>query len=221
MRFPALVLGVLALCAGRASGQPPATAPAAAQSAPTAAHSDAKTWSFSASAYTYFVPESDDYIQPTFTADRGRLHLEARYNYEDMKTGSAWVGVTFGGGKSLTWELTPMIGGVFGGTDGVAPGYKGSLGWRKLELYSEGEYVFDTGDSSASFFYNWSEFTFAPAQWFRFGIVGQRTRAYKAERDIQRGLLVGFTYRQLDVAGYVFNPDDSKPIVVISVRVGF
>ena len=38
-----------------------------------------------------------------------------------------------------------MIGGVFGDTTGVAPGYKGSLSWWKLELYSEGEYVFDTG----------------------------------------------------------------------------
>ena len=43
-----------------------------------------------------------------------------------------------------------------GSAKGVAPGYKGSLGWRKLELYSEGEYVFDTGDRSASFFYSWS-----------------------------------------------------------------
>ena len=38
-----------------------------------------------------------------------------------------------------------MLGGVFGETTGVAPGYKGSLSWWKLELYSEGEYVFDTG----------------------------------------------------------------------------
>ena len=46
-----------------------------------------------------------------------------------------------------------MLGGVFGNTTGIAPGYKGSLSWWKLELYSEGEYVFDTGDSSDSFFY--------------------------------------------------------------------
>ena len=55
-----------------------------------------------------------------------------------------------------------MLGGVFGNTTGIAPGYKGSLSWWKLELYSEGEYVFDTGDSSESFFYNWSELTLAP-----------------------------------------------------------
>ena len=39
-----------------------------------------------------------------------------------------------------------MLGGVFGDTTGIAPGYKGSLSWWKLELYSEGEYVFDAGE---------------------------------------------------------------------------
>ena len=90
-----------------------------------------------------------------------------------------------------------MLGGVFGDTTGIAPGYKGSLGWWKLELYSEGEYVFDTGSSSDSFFYNWSELTLAPVEWFRFGMVTQRTRVYKTDRDIQRGLLAGFSFKNV------------------------
>ena len=47
---------------------------------------DDKAWSFSASAYTYILPDSGNYGQPTFTADRGWLHLEARYNYEALDT---------------------------------------------------------------------------------------------------------------------------------------
>ncbi len=219
--LPALAFAVLALCAAEAAAQPMAAARASAQPAPSAADGGTEHWSFAASAYTYSLPEADDYVQPTLAADRGRLHLEARYNYEDMKTGSAWVGVTFGGGQSLTWEVTPMVGGVFGNTDGVAPGYRLSLGWRKLEADSEGEYLINTADASASFFYSWSELALAPTEWFRFGIAGQRTHAYHSDRDIQRGLLVGFTYKRLDVAGYLFNPDDSKPIVVVSARVTF
>jgi hypothetical protein len=219
MRTLALALAALVLGAGQASGQVTAQ-----QAPPPAAETQAKKWEFSASAYTYFVPDtedSNDYVQPTLTADRGWLHLEARYNYEAIEAGSAWFGVNFGGGKNVTWTLTPMIGGVFGGAKGVAPGYKGSLGWRKLELYSEGEWVFDAGDSANSFFYNWSELTYAPAEWFWFGVVTQRTRVYQTERDIQRGLLVGFSYKRLEVVGHVFNPDDSKPIVVFSARVTF
>jgi hypothetical protein len=183
--------------------------------------SDDNAWSFTASAYTYIVPDQRDYVQPTFTADRGWLHLEARYNYEAIDTGSAWAGYNFSGGEQLPWEFTPMLGGVFGDTTGVAPGYKGSLGWWKLELYSEGEYLFDTGNSSDSFFYNWSELALAPVDWFRFGLVTQRTRAYQSDRDIQRGLLFGFSYKKVDVSAYLFDPDDDEPTFVVAVGLNF
>ena len=181
----------------------------------------APEWTFDASVYTYFLPDEGNYAQPTFATDRGWLHLEARYNYEDLNTGSMWFGYNFSGGETVEWTLTPMFGGVFGQTDGVAPGYKGSLSWRQLELYSEGEYVFDADDSADSFFYNWSEVTFVPADWFRVGLVTQRTRVYQTEREIQRGLLVGFSYKNLEATTYVFNPDDSEPVVVLSVAFSF
>ena len=145
------------------------------------ATTDESAWSFSASAYTYVIPDSPNYVQPTVTADHGSFHLEARDNYEGLHTGSVWVGYNFSGGKKLTWEFTPILGGVFGDTAGMAPGFKGSLSRWKLELYGEGEYVIDSGDSSNSFAYEWSEFTMAPANWFRFGLVTQRTRAYKSD----------------------------------------
>ena len=171
--------------------------------------------------YTYFVPDDSNFVQPTFTADRDWLHLEARFNYEALDTGSAWVGYNFSGGETVTWELTPMLGAVFGATDGIAPGYKGSLGWKKLEFYSEGEYVFDARESADSFFYNWSELTFAPVESFRFGMVTQRTRVYQTDRDIQRGLLAGFSFNRLYLTGYVFNPDDEKPTFILAVTLTF
>ncbi len=187
---------------------------AAAQAAPP-------SWSFSGAAATYILPDDANYVQPTVTADRARLHLEARANYEDLDTGSVWAGVNFSGGDAVSWELTPMIGGVFGRTSGVAPGYKGSIAWRALELYSEGEAMIDAGDSADSFFYNWSELTLAPVEGFRFGLVTQRTRAFQSDRDVQRGLLIGASIRRLDVTAYVFNPDDGKPLVVLAFAVSF
>lgn len=188
---------------------------------PAVEETEKNKWSFSISAYTYIVPDNREYVQPSFNADRGWLHLEARYNYEDLETGSAWVGYNFSGGQKLVWTFTPMLGGVFGNTTGIAPGYKGSLSWWKLELYSEGEYVFDTGDFSDSFFYNWSELSLAPVDWFRFGLVTQRTRVYETDRDVQRGLFAGFSFKKLDVTTYVFNPDESKPTVVMAAALNF
>ena len=222
MRAIATSLLTLGLFAGQTSGQTTTNAPTVTNSPPLAVEeATEKAWSISASVYTYIVPDDSDYAQPTITYDRGWLHLEARYNYEALETGSAWVGYNFGGGEKLAWEFTPMLGGVFGDTTGIAPGYKGSLSWWKLELYSEGEYVFDTGDSSESFFYSWSELTLAPVDWFRFGVVAQRTQVYETDRDIQRGLLVGFSYKALDLTTYVFNPDESEPTVVVAVAFSF
>jgi len=197
-------------------------APSATNAVPDALETETeKKWAFSVSAYTYFVRDGDDYVQPTINADRGWLHLEARYQYENLDTGSAWIGYNFSGGKKLEWEFTPMVGGVFGDTSGVAPGYKGSLSWWKLELYSEGEYVFDSEVHSDSFFYTWSEFSLRPVDWFRFGYVVQRTRAYKSDVDTQRGILVGFTYKKIDLGAYVFNLEESKPTLVMSFAVNF
>ena len=221
MRSPCLILAALVVWVGHASGQTTTNAPPATNSLPPVIEDNTNKWSFSASVYAYLVPDSRDYAQPTITADRGWLHLEARYNYEALETGSAWVGYNIGGGEKLAWEFTPMLGGVFGDTTGIAPGYKGSLSWWKLELYSEGEYVVDPGDSSESFFYNWSELTLAPVDWFRFGMVTQRTRAYQTDRDIQRGFLVGLSYKKMSFTTYVFNPDESRPTVVLAVGVEF
>ena len=188
---------------------------------PASAQTEAVEWSFATAAYIYLVPDDRNYAQPTVTADRDWLHLEARFNYEDLDTGSVWAGYNFGGGSTVAWELTPMLGGVFGNVAAMAPGYKGSVSWKRLEFSSEGEYVFGDRDEDERFFYNWSELAVAPLDWWRIGMVTQRTRAYAADRDTQRGLLVGFTFKNVDSTLYLFNPDDSEPITVVAVTVGF
>lgn len=178
-------------------------------------------WTFAASVYTYVVPDQDDYVQPTITADYGPWHFEGRYNYEAQDTGSLWVGYGFEGGDELKWMITPMLGGVFGDVNGIAPGYRGALRWWKLMLYSEGEQLISTDDSDESFFYNWSEFTFLPVDMFRIGIVAQRTRAYDSDRDIQRGLLLGATFKRIDVTAYALNLDEGDATWVVSVAGSF
>ena len=206
-------VALLACCAANAWGQNPPPAQVTASPA-------SSTWSFSAAVYTYLVPDDSNYAQPTLTADRDRLHLEARYNYENLETASVWVGYNFAGGDTLTWDLTPMLGAAFGDTDGIAPGYKGSLGWRKFEFYSEGAFVF-ARESADSYLYNWSELTFAPVEAFRFGLVTERTRIYQTDRNIQRGLLLGGSFKQLDVTGYLFNLDDDGPTIVLAITLAF
>jgi hypothetical protein len=146
--------------------------------------------------------------------------LETRHNYG--------VGIRFVMGElqlqrrqKVTFEGTAMMGGVFGATVGVAPAYKASLSWTKLAFYSEGEYLFDTNDSADSFFYAWSELTWSPIEWCRLGFVGQRTRVFETERDIQRGVLVGFQTQRVAFTTYVFNLDDRSPTAVVALGLSF
>src|SRR6266480_2439497 len=89
-------------------------------------------------------------------------HLEARYNYESIKTGSLWLGYNFSVGKKLVLEATPMFGGVFGDITGIAPGYAISISYEPIEFFTQGEYFFDSAIHAGDFFYSWSELSYAP-----------------------------------------------------------
>lgn len=164
----------------------------------------ATDWSFYASAFGYVIPHEDSYVSPVVTGDRGKLHIEGRYNYEDQRTGSVWLGRNFSFGKKLKLDVTPMIGGVFGRSNGIAPGYTAVLSLGRFTIDSQAEYLFEK-DRSNSFFYVWSEFSYSPADWWRAGLVVQRTKAYQTDLDIQRGLLAGIAYKRWDFTAYVLN----------------
>ena len=223
------LLPLLAAAVGAAAGDgaqpapatielPATTAPAEAEPAPAPTPA---AWAFSASTYAYILPQGGDYVNPNLTADRDWLHLEARYNYEALDTGSLWLGYNLSWGEELTLGLTPMLGGVFGHLNGVAPGYLVSAGYGGLALSGQGEYVFDTGMGSGSFFYSWTELSYAPIDWGRIGVVIQRTNAYHSDLDVQRGLLVGFSHGPLQLTTYVFDIGQADPTVVLGLVASF
>lgn len=179
------------------------------------------SWSFSATVDGYVVPHAEFYLSPTFAADRGWLHIEVRYNYEDQRTGSVWGGYNFSFGQKLRLDITPMIGGVFGDTTGIAPGFELSLSYHKITLSSNGEYVFDTRNRNESFFYSWPELTYSPMDWFRVGLVAQRTKAYQTNLDVQRGFLIGISRKKLNLTTYILNPGWAKPTLVFELGFDF
>jgi hypothetical protein len=173
-------------------------------------------WDYAFSAATYLVRNDREYVNPTFTAD-----LEARYNYEALKTGSLWLGYNFSIGEKLTLEATPMVGGVFGDITGFAPGYTLSLSYWKLELFTQGEYFIDAANSEGNFFYTWSELSLAPVDWFRFGVVVDRTKAFGSELDIRRGPLIGVKYKNIDFTTYWLDPGSSNSAFVFALTLNF
>jgi hypothetical protein len=179
------------------------------------------SWSWSPSLLLYVLPEGASYFQPTLAVDRGGLHLEGRYNYEARDTGSAWFGWNFSFGHELKFGFTPMVGGVFGQTNGVATGLTIELEWGPLALWSQSEYVFDLADSSNDYFYVWSELSVTGPEWLRVGMVLQRTKVFETSTQVQGGPLVGLTFWKLSATAYLFAPAQPDQFVVVALAGAF
>jgi hypothetical protein len=214
--LPVAVLAMTFLAATAGAQEPtPASPP------PPAAGPDEAGWELGLAGALYVLPDEEDFLQPTFKADRGLFHFEVRYNYEDRDSTSLFAGANFELGEEVRLSLTPMIGGVAGQTDGIIPALLADFAWGPFEAYGEVEYVFDLDDSDSRYFYMWSELSLWPTEWLRAGMVTQRTRVYQTDRDIQRGLLVGFALEKLDGTVYFFNPGADDHFTVVSLGVSF
>jgi len=177
-------------------------------------------WNHSLSGWFYIM--KDDFIfSPIYSVNKDWLHLEARYNYEDMNTFSAWFGYNFSGGNNFQYIITPMVGGIVGNTNGMAPGLEFDFVFYGFELYSESEYVIDFQDHENQYFYNWTDFTYSPLDWLWFGLSAQRTRLYQTDLEIQRGLLIGGGYKWFGLSAYLFNIGFDDPLFVLSLSFTF
>lgn len=177
-------------------------------------------WTVEVSALSYIIPD-DFFVLPIVKADKNKLHLESRYNYEDRKTVSFFAGYNFSGGNKIEYTITPMLGAVLGNSDGIAPGLEMDFTLGKFELYSEMEFLFEFNDKSNSYYYNWSELTFAPKDWLWGGITVQRTRLYETSLDVQWGILAGMSWKKASVTGYLFNPFTDDTFAILSLAISF
>jgi hypothetical protein len=210
------VFAAALLSAGQMFGQvPPSTA------SPKPLDTVKNPWAFNLTTDGYVIPSGTDYASPVFSADRSWLHLEARYNVENLRTGSLWLGYNFAAGKKLALNVTPMMGGVFGRTTGIAPGCEASLSYEKVQLSVSNEYVFDTTHKSGSFYYTWPQLTYSATNWLRVGLMAERTRAFQTSLDVQRGFLVGISRTKWESTVYIFNAGFTGPTVVLELGLNF
>jgi hypothetical protein len=180
-----------------------------------------KVWEYSVSCSYYALPTDDDILMVVGRADRGSLHLEARYNYEDLKTASAFAGWTLSTGESFTMELTPMAGVAFGRTTGIIPALEVSLGYGRFDFYIESEYLFDLKDNSGNFFYSWLELGVAPNDLIRTGLAAQRMRVFQSPLEVDRGVFAQLTPALGSVSLYAFNLFTESWFLVFGVEIAW
>ncbi|MFO1303545.1 MAG: hypothetical protein U1F54_07420 [Burkholderiales bacterium] len=184
-----------------------------------AADSDRPTGSVTG--YYYAMRDEPDFGVGVATLGFKRWHFEARYNYEAENAGSAFVGYKFSGGDTVTFEITPIVGALFGSARGVVPGVEVSVAWGPFDAYVEAEYVDDRLNPGTSYYYAWSELGWSPVEWLRVGVAGQRNHVVNTGRELQRGLFVQATVERFKFGVYFFNPDSGARYLIGSMGVQF
>lgn len=178
-------------------------------------------WSFSAQGYYYSIPDDDNFLIAIGSADRGSLHLEGRYNYEDLKTGSLFAGWTIATGESFTAEFTPMLGAAFGQTNGIVPALEVSLGRGLFDFYSETEYLIDLEDEEGNYLYTWLELAVSPHELLRLGLAAQRTRVAGTPLELERGLFAQATPEFGSIGLYAFNLFTEYWFLIVGVEIAW
>ena len=190
--------------------------------AQTADDSAAKKWSGSAAVYYYLIPGEKTPPTITVCADHKSLHIESRYNYEDINSLSAFAGWNFEKQyNKLDVSVTPMAGAVVGHTNGILPGLEFNASYKSFTLYSENEYVLDFRGREDYFFYSWTELSAQIFKNTQAGIVAQSLRWFKTKFNIQRGMYAEYNTGSFTFDAYYFNPFTNSDFAIVSASFAF
>jgi hypothetical protein len=178
-------------------------------------------WSFSAEGDQYVFPTEADILTLIASANKNKLHLEARYNYENRNTASLWGGMNFSFGKNVKFVLTPIAGVVFGQMNGLAPGLLADISYKSLYFNSQTEWVFDFKSSEESFVYTFLQLGVGVTENLSLGITAQRSRLILSNTDLQRGFFAEYTFWKMTAGLSYFDPFSSDYYFMAVLAVDF
>jgi hypothetical protein len=175
-------------------------------------------WKFGVQTDLYFTESY--FVIPMISADKNKLHLEARYLNEEVETTSAWIGYNISGGSDFKYLFTPMIGGTIGRINGLAAELDLTLNFSDFEFDNQLEYIFDVEDEDDIFYYS-LDLIYSPLDWMWFGISGRRARIFQKGLEFERGLFLGAAYKNLQLTTYIFNIGSEDLFLMLSFEAGF
>lgn len=146
------------------------------------------------------------------------LYVEARYNYEEKRTVSIYVGRSFSRDADFSYSFTPLFGGVLGLFNGWSAGLNIDADYKNFYLSAQSQYTFSADDEINNFYFSWSELGYQPLKWLYGGIALQETYLPQTKENLTHpGLVVGFAYRKWTVPVYGFKTGEGTQAFVCSV----
>jgi hypothetical protein len=145
-------------------------------------------------------------------------YLEARFNYEDLRTFSLYFGKSFYAGKRSTFEITPMIGAVAGNLNGISPGLNVALDHLRFSTYTQTQYTFDLRNSDNSFYWDWTNFSYAVYKNFGIGGSVQVYLPRMGDVSVATGPLVNFKFKHLLLEAFSYDFWKDHPVWALGIQ---
>lgn len=168
-------------------------------------------------------PKGDKLLIPTqfwFYIKR-HIYTELRYNYEDRKTFSFYMGGTFKVGKHEEFEIIPMIGGSVGRFKGISPATTMILeaGW--IRGFSQNQYSINLKDQGSNFFFDWTAIVVHTYKPLYLGVSLQTFVPQNTESQIYFAPMISLKKLPLIVEGFAYNFWTDLPMWALGVQYVF
>ena len=159
--------------------------------------------------YSYLSPKNGISWVPIVHFKAGNnWYVETRYNYEEEKTLSLYMGKIFCRTlKHISYSLTPMVGGMLGQFKGGSVALNASLEYKRFFLSVQPQFTAFSGERDRSYIFHWSEFGYELKPWLFAGVSMQETYYTKSKVNIiEPGVLLGVTLGKWILPFYLFSP---------------
>ena len=133
------------------------------------------------------------------------IYTELRYNYEDRKTASLYMGRVFKVGKHDELQIIPMLGGAVGRFNSISPASTMILeaGW--IRGFSQSQYSINLKEPNSSFFFNWTALVIHTYKPLYLGASFQSIVPQNSKSQILFAPMVSVKDNHLIVEGFVYN----------------
>lgn len=156
----------------------------------------------------YYGEQGEFFMGPVVQLqNKNNWYAEARYNYEDHKTLSFYIGRVYAREAKFSYSAVPIFGGVVGRYKGGSAGLNVEMDYEGFFFAAQSQYTFSVEDEIDNFYFSWSELGYQPLDWLYGGLAMQLTHyPQTGESIVAPGMTVGFTYKKWTLPVFVFNP---------------
>lgn len=168
-----------------------------------------------------FKSSSEAYLWMPIIHRTGKkgLHTEFRYNYEERKTASVYIGKNFSRDSNLSYSITPMLGWVFGKYNGGSVALNADADYKKVFVSAQTQYTVSKDGAAGNFFYTWAETGYELTDWFYTGVSAQLTKVHNENTEAEYGVLAGFNIKKITVPVYVFSPFSKERNFIVGINI--